>query len=193
MRRIFKYRCSKLGMTLMELMVSMAIGTTLSISTISTMTYLMKGTVKSQVYNRVNQEAHLSSDIMMRDFRMAAGLESSYANGTYSFSSAIDEIILKVPSINVNEDIIDFENTFDRFVYFVDDNNGNNILKRAVFPDPSSSRQASFREIGTGAFAIKPDALGVYVMNYQFKSQRSLSGKTVEMPVSGSVRLRNKN
>ena len=183
---------SRLAMTMVELMVAIGLGVIVSIGAISIFIMVLQGTAASIYFNQANQEAHLAVDAMTRDIRMASGVEESFAQGGAEYDRADDVLILKVPSIDENEDIIDIDNTFDRIVYFSETVEDEKVLFRTVLPNAQSSRKASEKKMGAGSFAIKPDALGAFVINYQFKPRKELRDKEYTMAVSGSVRLRNK-
>ena len=187
------------GMTLIEVVFASAISAIISIGAVSVAVYQQRSTMKIYQLNQTGQEARVLGDHLTRDARMAVSLEASYL----TFTAGDDTLILKVPSIDDDENIIDVDSSFDHIVYHLEDGGGPagmSVLVRDVFPGAGSSRAESTVVIGDfitdsavgGTFAVVPDALGVFVIHYQCISGQTLLGRTHETTISGSVRLRNK-
>ena len=183
------------ALSILELLFASVISLILISGTLSVLIMAQKNAMIDIRYNKDNSEARLISDMVAKDVRGAAGLEASY--GSYMASS--NSLILKIPSIDSNENIIDVENTFDRIIYHPNETDPDTI-ERSVFPNVSSSRASETKTIGKalmgsaydGTFLVKPDALGAYVIHFQFMIRRTFQGVDYEMPISGSVKLRNK-
>jgi hypothetical protein len=126
-------------------------------------------------------------------------LDGTYSHGGRTYSLTSGCLILKVPSVDSLENAIDITSVFDRIVY-APDLDDSAVLLRLVFPDASSHRSLESQPYGSsldsssyqGAFASEPNALGAFVIHYQFMIRREMMGKIYEAPVSGSTRLRNK-
>lgn len=182
-------------MTLTELVIAMAISVVVVMGTMAFYVIATRLTLHALQFNRIHNEASLLADTLARDIRHAGGIDTSFQ----SFQSSNHTLILKLPAIDSNMNIIDINNDFDRVVYHPSDVNSS-ILVREVIPDPSSSRLAESKIFGDilsgvaymGTFLVKPDPLGAYVIHYRFKAQRTFQDETFEMPLSGSLRLRNK-
>ena len=192
--RLFAGSCRR-AFTLMEIMVASSLSLIVAAESIGVMIYVMQATTKAHHLNQTAKEARLVSDLLARDIRGAAGLQAGYQG----FSAGEDTLILRVPSIDDNEDVIDPENAFDRIIYHPG-GEGLPVLVREVIPNASSSRGAETKVIGNlmtgksfkGTFATMPDALGAYVIHYQLSVTTTFRGQPLEMPVSGSVRFRNR-
>lgn len=184
------------GITLVEMMITVVISTALGIGAILCLIAAQKSAATSFRFNQINQEARLVSDTLVHTIRSAVSIEPSYQ----SFTTSNDTLILKLPSINADEDAIDIENVFDYIIYHPDNINGTYVIVSEILPSASSIRTAEKKVIGagisssayTGTFLAKPDALGAYVIHYQLMATRNLKNKTYNFPLSGSVRLRNK-
>ena len=188
-----KGRCRR-GMTLIELMIAMSISSVMAVGAVTSMVIVQRGAIEAFWLHESHRESRMISDLIARDIRGAVGLDSDFN----SFTTGAGTIILRMPSINSDGDIIDIENDFDRVVYYPKTGEIS-VLVREVIPGPGSSRSSTTDVIGNivtgrdfhGTFATMPDALGAFVVHYQFTASRTLGDKTFEVPVSGSVRLRN--
>jgi len=183
------------AMSVLELLFASVISLILITGTLSVFIMTQKNAMTAVRYNKDNSEARLISDMVAKDVRGAVGLEASYG----SYTSSNNTLILKIPSIDSNENVIDVENTFDRIIYHPNETDSD-IIEREVFPDASSSRASGTKTIGKalmgsdyeGTFLIQPNALGAYVIHFQFMIRRTFQGVDYEMPISGSIKLRNK-
>lgn len=184
-------------MTLVELLVASGISAIIGLSSTSLFVHSAKVTRHASLFNQVTGEASLISETIASDVRHAASLEYSLD----SFVASDKTLILKIPSIDSDENVIDVENTFDYIIYHPGETADSNVVVREVRPHASSSRLQESKVLGfdvrrsgyTGTFLIKPDALGAYVVHFRLTPSRSFQDNTYEMPISGSVRLRNKN
>ncbi|MBI3486394.1 hypothetical protein HY025_05665 [Candidatus Daviesbacteria bacterium] len=101
-------------------------------------------TVNSGVYNdqiaQVNQGLGLNSSISQieSDLKPAAGVVTSYTNGSNTYSSSLNSLVLKLASLDSQGKVL--ANTFD-YIVIVADSSNPKILRRRIFADPSSSRK----------------------------------------------------
>jgi hypothetical protein len=181
-------------MTLVEAMISASLGAIVALGTISAMVIVQRGTLETFWLNESSRQSRIIADLVAKDLRGAIEIESAFD----TFTAGDDTIILKVPSIDSDENIIDLDTTFDRIIYHP--GGDSSVIVREVHPDANSSRIETHEVIGNivseptyqGTFATHPNALGAYVVHYQFTASKTIRGKTFKVPVSGSVRLRNK-
>ena len=181
-------------MTLIEIAMVSVISMIVAAVSMRTLVYIQRSTVRISMINQMAQESRFLADQISTDARNAIELEASYG----SYTAGADTMILKLPSIDSSGDIINIDTTFDRIVYYP--GGGSTLLVREIIPHGSSARIASTKTIGslvtgeafTGTFASQPNALGAYVIHYQFKLSQTLLGRATTIPISGSVRLRNK-
>jgi len=87
----------------------------------------------------------------IKDARAVAG---SYTDGPVTYTTGINQLVLRVPSIDSLGNIM--EGTDDYFVFFLD----NTKLHLRTFPNPASFRQGSDRIFTTAA-----DSLNFYYFN----------------------------
>lgn len=182
-------------MTLLEVAIASTISMVVSVGAISAMVLVQRNTVQAFWLNQATREARTLSDLVARDLRGALAIEASFEE----FSSDGNTLILRVPSIDENGDFVDLENDYDRIIYFASGTNGSDLV-REVRPGRTSDRLATNELMGSiiegsntiGTFAETPNALGAFVIHYQFTASQTIGERTFEIPISGSVRLRNK-
>ena len=186
-------------MTLVEVMIASTVAFMVAGTTTAVMITSLRSTTKSMVFHRVNREARYLSDTFSRDVRGAWSVAATYTDGQTTYTTGDDTIVLELPSIDAQGNVIDVDNTHDAVVYHPDgDRDG--VLIREVFPDASSNRASDHHIYGnaigssafTGMFASEPNALGAHVIHYQFMVSQTELGVEISMPIAGSVRLRNK-
>lgn len=192
------------GYTFVETMIAVGVSTMVIASTISIFVMIERVAFESGRINKINNEARMFSDFVSRDLRMANRLADRY--DIYSVTEG--SLIMKVPSIDANEYILDvlsatdeiILHTFDYIVYFRDERDNPDVVIREVFPNPASARTRQSTLFGnyvsgnsyTGTFDVLPNALGAFVVYYQFMDTHHFQDNVYEMPISGSIRLRNK-
>ena len=183
------------GTSLTEVMIAgyiglMVVGTILSVFVLSS-----RMTRQAHQMNEIHDRARLLSDILARDIRHAGNLGGAYQH----YQASDTTLILQLPAIDEDGNAINQKTNIDYIIYYPSTENPQ-ILIREVFPDPDSVRPASNQTFGnivtgigiSGTFSVAPDPLGAHVIHYQFTVRRILQEKVFEIPVSASVRLRNK-
>ncbi len=184
------------GLTLVELCIAAAISLIAMVAILSMFIASSKIGVESYLRNRASGEARKVIDRLTTDARSAVGIDSSF--GSYTAGAAT--LILKVPAVDDDGLPVDMDSKYDRIIYHQDSDNATE-LKRIVVPDASSARDAETRVIGSsanprvsvsGTYSVQPDALGAFVIHYEFTSVQSRGDKEYERPLAGSIRLRNK-
>lgn len=184
------------GFTLVEVTVAAAISLMAMVAILSMFIASSKMSVESFLRNKASGEARKVIDRLTTDARAAVALESSFG----SYTAGANTLILKVPAIDNSGIPLDMESKYDHIIYH-QDGDGATELKRIVSPHASSSRTAENRVIGssakprvtvTGTYSVQPDALGAFVLHYEFTSVQTHGAKEYERPLAGSIRLRNK-
>jgi len=191
------YRVSRRhGYTLVEVLIASFISTIVTIAVLSMFIAAAKLSVESFMRNQAAMQARSVMDHLTTDARVAVGVESSY--GSYTASSST--LILKVPAITATGLPVDIDTNFDRIVYHQGAVNKNDLI-RTVITDASSARESGDTVVGSSAkpqigiestFSVQPDALGAYVIHYEFISVQDRGSKQYTKPIAGSIRLRNK-
>ncbi len=198
------HRSFRRGFTMIESLIAMTISGMAIAGAFSVFIMAQRITYETDHINRVDNEARLFSDTVSKDIRQAAGLLAVY--GIYNVTDG--HLILKVPAIDSGEFILDYVDpaytgdlvTFDYVVYYPNQYGDLSVIVREVFPDPASARDRSTRVFGNivklnsffGNFAAVEDALGAFVLRYNFLDTLQFQAKEYQQPVTGSVRLRNK-
>jgi len=136
-KKIFRYKLSgsRSGFTLVELLLSLGVASIL-------LAVIMSMSVSSQqlfalgsVFSDIHAEVRISMDYMKRDIMGATRMMNSYGGYTTTSSS----IILEIPSVDVNGNVIDINNDFDYITYAL--NSGDPTqLDRIIDASASSSR-----------------------------------------------------
>jgi len=184
------------GYTLVEVLIASAISTMVVIATMSMFIAAAKMSIESYMRNQATMQARTVMDRLTTDARSALGVESTYD----SYKASSSTLILKVPAITAAGLPVDIEAKFDRIIYHQGASNKNELI-RTVIADSSSSREAGDMVVGSsskpqigvdGTYSVQPDALGAYVLHYEFVSVQDRGSKQYTKPIAGSIRLRNK-
>lgn len=200
MRRFKPRRRSRHGMTLLEVMISMAISTVATSGIVAL--HIMATRVASDVsqFNLCSRNARHSLDRLSRDLRSASEVMASVTTeGGITYYSTSETLVLKLPALNTYYEPIDLDSCFDYIVYHPDASDPDRFM-RTIVADPASRRDSGTQEVKFGVravslqgwYASEPDALGTHVLHVQLISRRTTHHKTTEMPLSVSVKLRNK-
>ncbi len=122
------------GLTLIELLISIALMGTIVIA-ISSMYIIGFKTFREELaQSQLESNAQTVLDEITNDTKNAQSVEEIYG----SYSSGTNSIVLKVPAINSNKDIIYSGNTmlFDRIIYYYE----NNRIHKITLAEATSSR-----------------------------------------------------
>lgn len=144
-------RHDRRGITLIELTVASLVGVILtgvflellqtSLMTLSTVN--TQGDLRTQLVQAVNA---VSRDVSEARGRLASCCSGEFAERRFPFVTSGETVILEVPSIDADSNIINAQTTFDAIIYDINmdpaqPNPGK--LKRIVRPNVSSSRPAT--------------------------------------------------
>lgn len=184
------------GFTLIEVSVAAVISFMAISAVFSVFIAASKMTVESFHLNQASMQARIVIDNLTGDIRMATDVLDTFD----SFTADDNTLILKLPAIDANGFPVDIDSKFDHIIYHQDEAT-NNALVREVIADGSSSRESTEQTIGTseetgislsGTYETLPDALGAFVIYYKFTAVQKNGSKNYEMPLAGSIRLRNR-
>jgi hypothetical protein len=192
------------GFSLMELAVAAVINTMVGIGAYKVITASAHMQLDLAGNDRVNGEARILGEHLVSDIRGAIALENTFTDSGKTYTYSTSTLILKVPSIDSNADPSDISSKFDRIIYHPGDHDY--FIHRTIVPGQGSSRVRETRLLGKsengriafrGSFLAQPDALGSFVVNYEFESLRKnyrkhTSNGDYSKAIAGSVYLRNR-
>lgn len=186
-----KFRHStRKGFSLVEVSIAAAISLFATLAVMSIFIASSKMTVESFVRNKAVMDARLVIDNLTSDVRMATSIETSYK--TYKADKTT--LILKLPSINAAGFAIDPDTKFDYIIYRQAGKDPARFI-RTVSADASSARTSGDTDMGDsvspGVYAVQPDAVGNFVVYYEFNSVQTRGDKSVKIPAAGAIQLRN--
>lgn len=131
------------GLSLIEVLVAMGIATVAGVLLVAV---IVNSTgVFSQQSSKIQTGLNINDAFMQirSNIKQANSIADQYVNGGDIYTTDDDQLILKVASIDVNNNIVD--DAFDYFIVFKDQN----ILRFRVFPDAASSRESVDRIFST--------------------------------------------
>lgn len=146
--------CRQAGMTLLEILVAMGLSVVIGILLVAIIIN-SSGLYTNQSTKLV--EGHNINDALLNiksTIRQSNAIIASYINGLESYSSSSSQLVLRLFSIDSSGAII--PNTYDYFVYFLDQNK----LRLKTFPDPLSSRFSQNQ-----IFSTLADSLSIKYLN----------------------------
>jgi len=200
MRNFFFPLRSNRGVTLVELLVALGISVLLFAS-VFTVNLMARQTFEfSANFVDVHGGTRMGMDWMAKDVRWANQILSSIVIGSDTYTTADDELVLEIPSID-NSGIV-IEGTSDYVVYHLNASD-ETILERIIDADATSSRSDETRTISnnvnTIAFSSNGTGLGSIVdvtsltqVEVNLTTQKTaLSGKVVNDDLNSVIELRN--
>lgn len=125
------------GLSLIEVLVAMGIATVAGVLLVAV---IVNSTgVFSLQSSKIQTGLNINDSLMqIRDaIKQASGIAANLTEGSVTYTTGSDQLILKVVSIDSSNNII--ENTFDYFVFLQDQN----VLRFKIFPDAQSSRKSA--------------------------------------------------
>ncbi len=192
--KIFYLKRPRKGFSLIEVLIASAISLMATTAVLSIFIAASRMSVEAFFQNQATMQARSVIDTLTRDVRSAVEVETSYG----AFNANSSTLILKLPAIDNNGFPTNVDSNFDRIIYHRDDQER---MIRQVVAHGSSSRESGSRVIGSqargvvqlaGTYDVLPDAIGAYVIYYKFTAVQSRGEKVFNVPLAGSVRLRNK-
>lgn len=136
------------GLTLIEVIIAMGIT---SIAGILLVVIIVNSAglfshQSSKVQEGLNINDALSE--IRGSIKQASAVADHYTNGPTTYTTGVNQLVLKVASIDSSGNII--SDTYDFFVFFID----NKILHFKTFPDPASFRKAQDRIFSTSSDSL---------------------------------------
>ncbi len=117
------------GLTLLEVLVAMGIATIAG--TLLMVIMINSAGLFSQQSSKVQQGLSINDALstIRESIKQASSVADQYTNGSTTYTTGTNQLVLKVFSVDSSGNIV--ENTFDYFVFFLDQNS----LRFKVFPD----------------------------------------------------------
>lgn len=139
------------GFTLIELLVVVTLSAVMGTLILRLWT-VNNGVYKDQI-SQVNQGLGLNSSIAQieADIKPAVGVITSYTNGSTTYTSSINSIVLKLASLDNQGKVI--ANTYD-YIVIAPDSVKPKILRRKVFADVTSTRKNVSQVLVTNLYLI---------------------------------------
>ncbi|MCL5093522.1 MAG: prepilin-type N-terminal cleavage/methylation domain-containing protein [Patescibacteria group bacterium] len=187
-----KFLTKSQGVTLIELLISIAIVGTLL--TVLTSLYVMGIRLYQKEFRETNiqSENRILLDRIIKDAKEAIGVELSYDSYV---SDTTSTIILKVPAIDADKNIIyDAEGNFaiDRIIYEKLGNNLNRIvIANALSQRPNANLNISDKITGIN-FTYTPNIENSVELEVNLITQDTSSSKILTVNNTSKVLLRNK-
>ena len=148
----------------------------------------------------ISEKGRLAIDRISKDTRKAKSVISSYG----SYTSGNTTLILRIPSIDINGDIIDPKTYFDTIIYTLDPGSPERLLYIVNANAASSRNNATeivtqnvntllFSSNGTGLSSITDKASIITVTVKIITSTTALAGSPRLNQITTSISLRNKS
>ena len=108
------------GFTLVELLVAIGLSTMFAGVVMSLYLVSRQSLEIGNASSEIHASARLAMDWMSKDIRWGKRIRASRLVGTQTYTTGDSELILEIPSIDANENIIDINTTFDYIIYHRD-------------------------------------------------------------------------
>lgn len=184
------YRKNNKGLTLVELLVAMSLVGVVTLF----LTSIYIGTI--QLYRGQNLEisvveaATQLNRVILQYTRQAEAVKDSVTDGTDTYTSGSNELVLQTPSLDGSAEPI--PGVYDYYIFYQDGTD----LRWKLIPDAQSSRQ-SFDHLAAEEItnmvisydtALPPDA---NLITFEFTLEKEDAGNTISISRSTSVNMRN--
>lgn len=125
------------GLTLIEVLVAMGIATVVGVLLV--VIIVNSAGLFTQQSSKVETGLNINDTLsqVRGSIKQASAVTASYTSGSTTYTTGVNQLVLKVSSVDSSGNII--ANNHDYFVFFLDQSS----LHFKVFPDPSSARKAS--------------------------------------------------
>ena len=179
-------------MSLIELMIAMSLLVIISIVIGSIYITGFKTYRQELAQSSVQSNAQTILDSIINDAKNAQSVEETYS----SYVTANDSVILKIPAIDTNKNIIYAGNSmlFDRVIYYFE----NDAIHKITYADPLSAR---FIQNGINKtldsnilvlnFSYDPDALSATLLTATVSANQQVGKINRNISLTGKARLRN--
>lgn len=137
------------GLTLIEVVITMGLVSVVGLLLVviivnSTGVFYKESSKLSQGLNSNDALSQIRNSVKQAD-----SIVTSYTGGGNLYTSGVTQLVFKISSVDSSNNII--LNTFDYFVFFLDQNK----LRLKTFPDASSSRKARDQIFSTSVDSLK--------------------------------------
>ncbi|MFH1995984.1 MAG: prepilin-type N-terminal cleavage/methylation domain-containing protein [Candidatus Omnitrophota bacterium] len=194
------FRSSAAGFTLVELMIVSAITVIILGAIVSIYILGQQAFVSGTAHIEIHADARLAMDWISRDARWATRIMTTF-NG---LNTETNRLIIEIPSIDANGDVIDASTTFDYITYQPSPLDATRLV-RVIDADPASGRADGTREIADnlGAFVLSSngvnlsnvaDVTALTEFNITFQMTRAVLGGRINVndTLTSLVQLRNR-
>lgn len=136
------------GLTLIEVLVAMGIA--VIAGALLVVVIVNSAGLYSNQSSKVQQGLNINDALIKvrGSIKQASSVAVSYTNGSTTYTSGADQLVLKVASIDSSNNII--SDTYDFFVFFLNQNS----LRFKIFPDPLSSRKVADQVFSTSVDSL---------------------------------------
>lgn len=143
-----KFQIDQRGLTLVEALITLAIGTVVGGMLLVIM--VNTGGLFYKESSRLQQGLNINDALsrINESVKESAGVETGYPSPSPTYTSSATSLVLKIPSQNQQGLII--QNTFDHFVFFLDGTK----LRFKIFPDSQSSRKSADQIFSTSVNSL---------------------------------------
>ncbi len=185
-------RKQKPGISLIELMVVMSLLVIISIVIGSVYISGIKTYRQELAQSSIQSNAQTILDSIINEAKNAQSVEETYS----TYVSGTNSVILKVPAIDSNKNIIYSGSAmlFDRIIYYFEDN----AIHKVTLADPASAR---FNQNGLNKtldnnilvleFAYDPDILSTTLLTATVSTNQQVGKINRNISLTGRARLRN--
>jgi len=198
-RGIFQRKRMSAGFTLVEVMFAVVIGLIIMGTIMVLYVKVNHSMIMGVTLAEINSDARLTMDHIVRDVRWATQLEANRSIDGVNYTTGDDELIIEIPSIDVNGKFI--LNTYDYVVYALDPSDSTK-LRKIVDPDIASSRSSLNQIIANNlnSFSLSSEGTALSIANlgsvtsvkvFVNVNKTPLLNKTVSETIASNVEFRN--
>lgn len=138
----------KNGLSLLEVVIAMGIATVVGVLLVAIIINSSGLYTKESAKLSQGQNINDALSSIREAIKASSGVMASYIGGSTTYTSSSTQLVLKLSSIDSSNNLI--SQTFDYFVYFLDQNK----LRLKTFPDPASSRKAQDQIFSTSVDSL---------------------------------------
>lgn len=137
------------GLTLIEVLI--VVGVAIISGTLLLVIIVNSAGIFYKQSSKLSEGQNINDSLMSirNGLKQASAIVSSYTAGLTTYTSSDTQLVFKVSSIDSSSSII--ENTFDYYVYFLDQNK----LRFKTFPDGASTRKSQDQIFSTSVNSLK--------------------------------------
>ena len=197
--KIFQRKRMSAGFTLIEVMFAGITGLVIMGMIVVLYVKVNHSMLMGVTLAEINSSARLTMDRIVRDVRWGTQLEANRSIDGVNYTTGDDELIIKIPSIDVNGKFI--ANTYDYVVYALDTSDSSQ-LRKIVDPDIASSRNGLNQIIANNlnSFSLSSEGTALSIASLGSVNSVEVSvnvnktpllNKTVGETIASNVELRN--